>query len=699
MPTALHGNALPNGHELHWYCIERALGQGGFGITYLARDNNLHQPVALKEFFPTEFVTRAEDFSVQLKSDGAAVDFQKWLERFLNEARTLARFDHPSIVRCHSVFESHNTAYMVMRYEEGESLSVILDREGSLTEEKLLEMVLPILDGLRRVHGLGFVHRDCQPANIYVRADGSPVLLDFGAAREAANFARTATILVSPGYAPFEQYYSSNAEQGPWTDIYSLGATLYRAVTGVAPIDAIERSRDVLASTRDVLVPATVASAARYSDSFLAAIDHALAFRKDDRPQSVTEWAAELRGDVPVVINPRVNDGSNVPVQPSPVTENTSAINEPTQLPDQHGNNAKVITRASRPAAKWLVFSAIVIGIAAGLVVLDFLRGDSGFDKYLVSTPRFGENALSNLSEYVDISPAAPLSTAPITDEQPAEQTLNEEEPASVVVAGENEIGAVAQGPIADVNETMTAASGDEAWQAASDIESKSRDNEEELSALQKQLADELGAKAALQNEIEHMRKEREQQARSARRHAEAAAAARAVERAAVKQVQEAIAKESERKEPRSDPLDAALRLVKAEKYAEAVEKLSPLAEAGEPVAQFHLARLYHEGHGVLANNTTALKWMRNAAWQGSSEAQVALAQMYARGINGIRDHFLAYTWFLVGERNGAHHVAAERGKSKQQLQPEQVPQASGLAAALNSRASRNIMAQTPGTQ
>jgi len=155
-------------------------------------------------------------------------------------------------------------------------------------------VVLPILDGLELVHNAGFIHRDIKPDNIHIRADGSPVLLDFGSARHSLGHARTVTILVAPGYAPFEQYYSSGENQGPWTDLYSMGATCYRAIAGIAPMDAIARSKGILGSTLEILVPAATIGSGRYSAGLLKAVDHALQFAEKDRPQNIAEWRKEL---------------------------------------------------------------------------------------------------------------------------------------------------------------------------------------------------------------------------------------------------------------------------------------------------------------------------------------------------------------------------------------------------------------------
>src|SRR5947207_3563059 len=296
-------DALPPQYRLHWYVIERVLGQGGFGITYLARDTNLDQSVAIKEYLPVEVATRRSDATVGSRTDEQQERYRWGLDRFIREARTLARFDHPNIVRVHSVFELNNTAYMVMRFEEGETLAALLERRHGLGEADLLRIVLPILDGLELVHNAGFIHRDIKPDNILIRSDGTPVLLDFGSARYALGHSRTVTILVAPGYAPFEQYYSSGESQGPWTDIYSLGATAYRAIAGRAPLDAIARSKGILGSTQEILVPASVVGSGRYSQHFLKAIDRALSFAEKERPQNIAEWRSEL-GRAPQVSVP-----------------------------------------------------------------------------------------------------------------------------------------------------------------------------------------------------------------------------------------------------------------------------------------------------------------------------------------------------------------------------------------------------------
>ena len=294
-------NALSTNHLLHWYRIERVLGQGGFGITYLAYDTNLQQEVAIKEYLPMELAVREGDNSVFPVSDRHGDRFKWGLDRFLTEARTLAKFRHPGIVRVLSVFEANNTAYMVMEYERGETLQELLSNRKTLRESEIDNILAPLLDGLEQVHSTGFIHRDIKPANIFLRENGTAVLIDFGSARQALGLeTRTLTSIVSPGYAPYEQYYSKSDKQGPWTDIYGLAATLYRAVSGRIPPNAIDRSESILKAERDALVTAAEIGEGRYRKGLLEAIDHGLRFNEKDRPQSIAEWRTELYRSAPL---------------------------------------------------------------------------------------------------------------------------------------------------------------------------------------------------------------------------------------------------------------------------------------------------------------------------------------------------------------------------------------------------------------
>ena len=289
MDEAQHRLALPQGTRIGDFEFHRVLGHGGFGITYLGWNHALDIPVAIKEYLPADLAIRESDLSVVPQSSQVAADFQWGLDRFVDEARILARFQHPNIVRVHHFFQAHNTAYIVMEYAEGETLSAYLNRKGILTESELKAILHPILDGLAAVHRADFLHRDIKPGNIVIRAeDRSPVLIDFGAARQAVGAkSRSVTSIVTPGYAPIEQY-STRGNQGPWTDIYALAGVCYRALTDEVPADATDRVR------RDPLIPVADRCKGRASQHFLAAIDHALQVDEDARPQSVSEWRDAL---------------------------------------------------------------------------------------------------------------------------------------------------------------------------------------------------------------------------------------------------------------------------------------------------------------------------------------------------------------------------------------------------------------------
>ena len=383
MTDPAYPDGLPAQYRLHWYVLERVLGQGGFGITYLARDTNLDQAVAIKEYLPLESASRQPDATVRPRSDGQNERFRWGLDRFIREARTLARFDHPNIVRVHSVFESNNTAYMVMRFEEGENLAARLERRRTIPEDELIRILLPILDGLELVHGAGFIHRDIKPDNIHIRADGTPVLLDFGSARHALGHARTVTILVAPGYAPFEQYYSTGENQGPWTDLYGLGATCYRALAGTPPIDAIARSKGILGSTREVLVPSSVMGSGRYSPRLLKAIDHALEFAEKDRPQSIAEWRKEIVGESPAVPrSPAPIERKAEAKEPSP-----QAVQAPAAQAPKGGAVGPIVWATAGGAA-------VAVGVAIALLLYAPMREpDRGETQRMPETAASGEPA------------------------------------------------------------------------------------------------------------------------------------------------------------------------------------------------------------------------------------------------------------------------------------------------------------------
>jgi len=289
-------NALPvgsrlNGTQADQYEILSVLGAGGFGITYKARDHLLQSDVAIKEYLPLDLALRKKDgATVVPRTSTQSQDYEWGLERFLDEARTLSRFKtEPNIVRVESFLPANGTAYMVMQYEAGESLEEYLKRQGVLDEEQLRSILFPILDGLRAIHAEGFLHRDIKPANIYLRKNGTPILLDFGAARQAlGDHSHSITGILTAGFAPFEQY-STRSNLTAAADIYSLGATLYKCITNQTPVEATERISAMHNEEPDPLAAIEELVSKQYSTQTYKGLAWMLEPLAKDRPQSVEE--------------------------------------------------------------------------------------------------------------------------------------------------------------------------------------------------------------------------------------------------------------------------------------------------------------------------------------------------------------------------------------------------------------------------
>jgi len=327
MTKAYSNKALPAGTVLREWRLEEVLGVGGFGIVYKGRGIYFDELVAIKEYFPSSISERdSDDTVVPIDSDAEEVH-ALGLKKFVEEAKLLWNLStpsrHPNIVSVRSLFEIHGTAYMVMDFEDGTSLSKMVKQGRRFNERSLWNILRPIAEGLDRAHRVGVLHRDIKPPNILINEDNRPVLIDFGSARfEAAEATSTKVTFHTPPYAAIEQYVKTYP-QGPWTDIYALGVVMYECITGEKPPEVLERLHAGLGK------PLSEGKWPGYTKRFLAGVDAAMVVKPDERPQSIGDWLAMFGKDENVGIVDgddatrfyagQVESDGIVPVPPTPV--------------------------------------------------------------------------------------------------------------------------------------------------------------------------------------------------------------------------------------------------------------------------------------------------------------------------------------------------------------------------------------------
>ena len=329
--TVISGNKLAVGLRLDEYEISGVLGEGGFGIVYLAWDHSLQRRLAIKEYMPASLCWRPQGLQVEVRTPRFEESFEAGLRGFINEAKLLARFDHPALVKVHRFWQANGTAYMVMPYYDGITLKEALAQMAEPPDETWLrDLLAPLLDALQYLHDAQCFHRDIAPDNVLLIDDGRPLLLDFGAARRViGDMTRAVTVILKPGYAPVEQYGDMpGATQGPWTDIYALGAVLHFAIMGETPQASVTR---LLA---DHYQPLAVRARGRYSHQLLQAIDRMLAVRPEGRPQNIAELRALIDLDreqetAPLSLPPR----QHRTLPPEPMTQPSQRSLPPRAMP------------------------------------------------------------------------------------------------------------------------------------------------------------------------------------------------------------------------------------------------------------------------------------------------------------------------------------------------------------------------------
>ncbi len=321
-------NYLPQGYQLREYLIEKVLGSGGFGVTYLAK-SNIDIYVVIKEFLPQQLSRRDRQTQVivpftSVKKSGS---YSYHLNKFITEAKILSKIRHPNVVRVFSLFEENNTAYFVMDYIEGESLKYYITRHENLNESEIISIIMPILEGLKEVHNNKYLHRDIAPDNIYLRKNGMPMLIDFGAAKNAGRDEKSSSIaVVKAGYSAPEQY-TIGLTHSPATDIYSVGSVLYTMISGKVAPESTHRQTIILNNQPDPLEDIEKNYANQYSKALLQSITKAMSIRTKDRFQGVEEMQRSIFAEDIVPKSKILKEGKGT--RKSNLYESTQLINIP----------------------------------------------------------------------------------------------------------------------------------------------------------------------------------------------------------------------------------------------------------------------------------------------------------------------------------------------------------------------------------
>ncbi|MBK0030654.1 serine/threonine protein kinase [Erwinia sp. S43] len=363
--------ALPPGYRFNEFEIQEVIGGGGFGIVYRAWDHLLERTIAIKEFMPNSLATRSEDLSVMLRAERHQRLFNAGMNSFVQEARLLARFNHPGLLHVLRFWEGNGTAYMGTLFYSGMTLKAWQSSQPQTINEALIRQLLPPLFGaINTIHRAGFLHRDISLDNIQIQENQLPVLLDFGSARkEIGNLSDETEIMLKPGFAPLEQYCEeSDAEQGPWTDIYALGAVLHTLIIGTPPPVSVVRSIE------DSYQPLSDLRPEGYSLPLLNAIDRSLMMDATQRPQSIDELASlinlpvtDVEDLLSTIGEPPVSPTAQPEADPAPATETEA----PVAAINPAASAAEPLIAAKRPlrlSKPLLLLSALAV-LAVGTVV------------------------------------------------------------------------------------------------------------------------------------------------------------------------------------------------------------------------------------------------------------------------------------------------------------------------------------------
>ncbi|NWK54076.1 serine/threonine protein kinase [Verrucomicrobiaceae bacterium N1E253] len=372
--------ALPPGHIVNHYQITRVIGKGGFGITYAAQDIHTGSELAIKELLPTAIATRHHDLSVSAHSQSLHDDFRWAIDSFIKEARTLAKFKHPHLVRMLEFFEQNGTAYMVMPYIQGDDIKGHVAAYGTFTEGQCLNILISLCDAVNTIHQAGILHRDIKPENIILeQSKQMPILLDFGASRNlVALKSQAITSIISPGYAPIEQYSTEAKYQGPWSDVYALASVAYFMLTGTPPPEAPDRNNALRHGKKDPCIP--LLQLRKASPTLSNAIAHAMQMSERQRPQNARIWQDELR-HIAAQIGPRAakqqtnHQQTNHQQTTAPLKPNPNKAKPPVpHQPDRRSPSTVRQTTRHRKQKPVVLLSGIIF-LLIGLITLGTYLG------------------------------------------------------------------------------------------------------------------------------------------------------------------------------------------------------------------------------------------------------------------------------------------------------------------------------------
>jgi len=606
---------LPQGYRLGDYVIQDIKGQGGFGIAYLAQDIHLQNLVIIKEYFPNGLASR-DGQTVTVFGTKGQVDYERGMQRFLEEGRALARFSHPAVVRILKYLQQNNTAYLVMEFIDGEPLDTYLQRKHSLSPQVTAHLAAELLDGLAVVHQHNLIHRDIKPGNIMLRPGGKPVLIDFGAAKEALA-EKSHSVVVTPGYGALEQY-SSKAKLAPATDLYALGATLYKCLTGQTPEEATQRA------VEDSHIPlGRDPKASQYPPGLIKLIDQCLQIKEKDRPQSAQEAKALLEQSAP---HPQAQYSESS--QAFKAMENSAEANKKKaengrvkQQPDitldrSVEANKEEATAKTNKIRIWIgVFASVFVLAGGGYVFLKYntvqpdvsvmKNEDVLFKKYLKAAEKGDAEAQFKLGVMYDKGQGVPQDDAEAVKwyRKAAEQGDAD---------AQFKLGFMyinGRGVPQDNAEAVkwfrkVAEQGDAGGQFSLGVMYRAgkglpQDNAEAVKWFRK-AAEQGDADGQFSLGVMYL-------------------------------------------EGRGVPQDD----------TEAVKWFRKAAEQGDAYAQFALGDMYEKGRGVPQDDTEAVKWFRKSAEQGDADAQFALGDMYKKGRGVPQDDTEAVKWYRKAAEQG----------------------------------------------